>query len=263
MSHIFMSYSRKDVWIMRFIKSYFQSNGLQVWVDEGELAPGVPSWQKSIQNAIKEAACLVVLLSPEAAESEWVAKEIEFGKIHDLRIYPILAAGDEKNTAMLSLMGIQRIDIRDHYEQELQKLVTTLRKQLGISQVAKRDAPAGGIRWDRLGSVFWFASDCRLFRVKLLLGLDSAEDIKERLIQIHHHAVRLCVDKDILEEIERIVNLTRDYTDADWDSRKREIYENRLRVAFYKLAGLAEHTDPDFDAGPKWTTGNGEMTQEK
>lgn len=237
---------------MRFVASYFRNNGVEVWVDE-HLEPGTPDWQKAIQNAIKNASCVVVILSPDSAESEWVGKELEFSKIHDLRIFPILARGDDKNTALLSLMGIQRTDIRDNYEQEMHKLLMTIKKHTGIQDSKKPlSISEDGIQWDRIGSLFWFASDCRLIRVQLLEGLGSPEELTERLNQIYHHAKRIQASTDTLEEIEKLLEIISQYPKDKWTSNQCSMLENRLRIIFYDVARQAEKADTNFHPGPKW-----------
>jgi hypothetical protein len=73
MSHIFLSYSRRDIQTMRRLRDDLKAEGLQVWSDE-RLEPGTDEWKKAIEEAIKDAAGVAVIMSPEGKNSKWVAR---------------------------------------------------------------------------------------------------------------------------------------------------------------------------------------------
>ena len=72
---IFLSYSREDTAIMQRLKGDLTAQGLRVWTDAG-LQPGTENWMQAIDAAIRQAQCLVVILSPAARQSKWVNIEI-------------------------------------------------------------------------------------------------------------------------------------------------------------------------------------------
>jgi len=53
----------------------FEIVGLKVWTDEG-ISPGTAIWHTSIENAIQNSGCVVVILSPDSKMSEWVIREL-------------------------------------------------------------------------------------------------------------------------------------------------------------------------------------------
>jgi hypothetical protein len=67
---IFLSYSRKDVETMHRVKRDLEAQGFRVWIDETGLPPGTPNWRRAIQKAIRTVRCLVVILSPDANDSQ-------------------------------------------------------------------------------------------------------------------------------------------------------------------------------------------------
>ena len=92
---IFLSYSRAETAMMRRLQNDLRAAGFTVWIDEG-LAPGTPSWQAAIQEAIEQAGCLVVLLTPSAKASVWVNREVKLCKPFWVsRLYPLLWEGDD------------------------------------------------------------------------------------------------------------------------------------------------------------------------
>lgn len=119
---IFLSYSRRDKDKMHLIRDKLSEHGFSVWSDES-LEPGSSSWRRDVQLAIDGAGCVVTILSPDAKESEWVNEELGYAKIRKLRIFTVLARGDESNALPLGLTGVQWIDMRSDYESGIEELV--------------------------------------------------------------------------------------------------------------------------------------------
>ena len=72
MPDVFLSYSRKDVDYMHRLRDDLVGAGLDVWTDESGLEPGSRRWTSLIEEALEQAQCMVVVLSPDAKESQWV-----------------------------------------------------------------------------------------------------------------------------------------------------------------------------------------------
>ncbi|MEZ4671397.1 MAG: TIR domain-containing protein [Anaerolineae bacterium] len=119
---VFISYSRKDREQMHLIRAGLTAAKLTVWSDE-ILEPGTPHWRQDVQLAIEGAGCLVAILSPDAKSSEWVGEELNYARIRKLRIFTVLIRGDESNAIPFGLTGVQWIDMRSDYEQEITPLV--------------------------------------------------------------------------------------------------------------------------------------------
>ncbi len=141
MGYVFLSYSHADLNIMRRVRDTLRSNGLEVWTDE-YLEPGILSWKKAVENALQSAECIVVILSPNAKDSEPVAQEMDYGEAQGKRIFPILAHGDKRNAIPFGYITAQWVDIRQeaHYAAEMNKLIFTLRVHLGLETLAKEQA---------------------------------------------------------------------------------------------------------------------------
>jgi hypothetical protein len=127
--HIFLSYSRADAEIMRRVRDTLTGEGLAVWTDES-LTPGTPSWQSALENALDGAGCVVVLLSPDARKSQWVANELSYASAHGVVIFPTLVRGEEKDSVPLQLINAQRVDLRARFLAGMQTLVDALRDYL-------------------------------------------------------------------------------------------------------------------------------------
>lgn len=110
--HIFISYSRRDDEVMRKIAFFLRDQGFKVWVDNEKLVSGTPAWEESIENAIKNAFAVIVVLSPEAKSSEWVRREIACADQYQKRVFPVLVKGDEDESLPIRLITRQYIDMR-------------------------------------------------------------------------------------------------------------------------------------------------------
>lgn len=136
--HIFMSYAREDTHSMQRVANSLRQANLKVWTDEN-LKPGTKSWSKAIEKALDVSACLVVLLSPEAKDSEWVDREITYAmSILDIPIFPVLVRGTLRIIPYV-LAHAQYVDIRERFEEEIAKLLDAIQASIGIGQ--SLDAP--------------------------------------------------------------------------------------------------------------------------
>jgi hypothetical protein len=120
---------------MQRVKNTLIASGLTVWSDE-EIQIGTASWVRAIDLAIRQAGCIVVILSPEAATSFWVGEELQFARIQNKRAFPIWAKGEEQDAIPLGIAGAQAIDIRTEsdYEVKVSQLVNS------VHQYLKREA---------------------------------------------------------------------------------------------------------------------------
>jgi serine/threonine protein kinase len=91
--HLFISYSRRDKTYARHLTERLQQSGFNVWIDS-QIEYG-ETWFREIDEAIKTCAAFVLLMTPDAYESEWVQKEILLAKRYRKPIFPLLLDGDE------------------------------------------------------------------------------------------------------------------------------------------------------------------------
>jgi uncharacterized protein (DUF58 family) len=78
MAHLFLSHSNADDGFVRELRQALADLGQEVWIDSRQLKGGDPLWS-AIQTAIEAAAGLAVLVSPDAFQSDWVARELKHG----------------------------------------------------------------------------------------------------------------------------------------------------------------------------------------
>jgi hypothetical protein len=139
MSDVFLSYSRKDDEIMRRIRQDLRSAGLTIWNDEENIPHGSPEWPRVIQNAIRETGCVIVILSPEAEQSEWVNRELALAQENNIRIFPLLYRGERREAVPARVVNHQVDDIRDDvkYASTLPILSNTIKLYVQVQRLVK------------------------------------------------------------------------------------------------------------------------------
>lgn len=129
---IFLSYSRKDTQFMGQLRAALQSHQLTVWTDEG-IEPGTPAWDAAIEEAMENSGCMVVILTPNTKHATGVRNEIHYANLHSIRIFTLLAAGEPKDAVPYILSGTQWVDIRENYDEGIQRLADAVRKHMNLA----------------------------------------------------------------------------------------------------------------------------------
>ena len=113
MSHIFLSYSRKDAEYASVFAERLRSHGATVWMDTAALA-AAETWSGEIVHAIKECSAFVVLLSPDSVASHNVTKEVSLASEKLKTIVPVEISPCELSDSLeYSLAGLHRVSIFD------------------------------------------------------------------------------------------------------------------------------------------------------
>ncbi len=89
MSHIFISYSRKDLATVENIIDALAQDDIEPWID-WESIPKGEEFEREIQQGIEEAEIFLFLVSHDSAQSKWCNKEIDHAVKNGKRILPIV-----------------------------------------------------------------------------------------------------------------------------------------------------------------------------
>jgi len=128
MSQIFISYARKDLSFVDRLHNDLGEANVNYWIDHEGLSPGTRNWERAIRKAIAESYALVWVVSPASYESEYVTSEVAVAEMHELKIYPVFADGDNWVACVpLGKHSIQFVDMRDDkYASGLDDLLNAL-----------------------------------------------------------------------------------------------------------------------------------------
>lgn len=128
MTHIFISYSRKNNFIAKTFVERLQPK-YAVWFDTLSI-PGGLDWETEIQKGLKKSYLILILVTSSSIASEWVKREIRLGKERGLDILPIVVEKlDDLNQGLKQLeidhiqfIDFTAIDLDLAYEQLFRRL---------------------------------------------------------------------------------------------------------------------------------------------
>jgi TIR domain len=141
-SYAFISYAREDRTYVEALVAYLGTSGMSVWFDH-EIAVG-DRFDRVIRERIDSCAAFIVVMSPAADRSEYIALEVARAKQSGKRILPLLLADEP----LFALSMLHYTDVRNHIMPHpgfVAQLTATLDAAEGgdlESEVAKR-TPSG------------------------------------------------------------------------------------------------------------------------
>ncbi|HSL31719.1 MAG TPA: toll/interleukin-1 receptor domain-containing protein [Anaerolineales bacterium] len=123
MQRLFISYSRKDIDFVRRLAGDLEKAGYDVWWDISDLRGG-DDWVREIPTAIEASDFFIVVLTPNAAVSEWVSKEYTQALTLRKKIIPIML---RRTSVPFALNTINYVDFTtDEYGVSLRQLLDAL-----------------------------------------------------------------------------------------------------------------------------------------
>ncbi len=122
--YIFMSHSSKDRDFTARLAQRLHDAGYRCWVDVDDIPDG-STWTREIEKAVTGCGALIVVMSKDGRESEWVERETLMGM--DLR-KPLFIARIDDAPLPLYLINRQYTDFRTRPEGAFKRLITALEK---------------------------------------------------------------------------------------------------------------------------------------
>lgn len=122
--YIFMSHSSKDRDFTARLAERLHDSGYRCWVDVDDIPDG-SSWTREIEKAVAACGAMIVVMSKDGRESEWVERETLMGMT--LR-KPLFIARIDDAPLPLHLINRQYTDFRARPSAAFKKLVAALRK---------------------------------------------------------------------------------------------------------------------------------------
>ncbi|MEL7432882.1 MAG: toll/interleukin-1 receptor domain-containing protein [Chloroflexota bacterium] len=111
MTHIFISYSRRDTDYVEQLERRLASEGFQVWRDN-HIRTG-DAWWQVVKANIESCSAIVVVMSPAAAESLWVMRETAIADYLGKRAFPLLLDGSATDDAWSIYSFVHHTDVQD------------------------------------------------------------------------------------------------------------------------------------------------------
>lgn len=112
MSHVFISYSRRNKELVDRMVGDLEKAGINVWLDREDIKAG-DSWRLQIVEAIDACDAFVLMLSPESAASENVHKEVILAADSKRKTFIVMLEPVKMPAAIrYQLAGLQHIDLK-------------------------------------------------------------------------------------------------------------------------------------------------------
>ncbi len=119
---IFFSYSRVDSDFALRLAKDLRKAGVALWMDQLDIKPG-NHWDTSIENALDETSCILIILSPNSVISNNVMDEVSFALESGKKVIPVLW---KECKIPFRLRRLQRIDFSISYEKGFNYLLNEL-----------------------------------------------------------------------------------------------------------------------------------------
>jgi hypothetical protein len=118
----FFSYCRGDSDFALRLAADLKAAGARVWIDQLDLVPG-ERWDRTVEDALKNCARMLVLLSPASVDSTNVMDEVNLALEKQKTVIPVIYKDCE---VPFRLRRLQHVDVRQDYVRGLKDLVKVL-----------------------------------------------------------------------------------------------------------------------------------------
>jgi hypothetical protein len=177
---IFISHSSKDSqYAAGHLKSLLEMEGFSVWCSSVDMPVGV-EWEEQIRKALACSDWFVVVMSPEAARSDWVRAETHWALEHRSgRVIPLMLQTCEPTAIHLKLARLHYLDSRTDPKRAMSTLVSILRGECIDS--APLEEETGGV-------TILLSHRCGM-RASFTMSSDSDGQPEDRTVDINGHCV--------------------------------------------------------------------------
>jgi hypothetical protein len=171
--HVFISYSHADGDFAEVLRTRLKGGGFDVWTDEDRLLAG-EDWRNGIDQAIRSACTLIVVVTPSAKASEYVTYEWAFAWGVGVKVIPILL---EPTPLHPRLEVLQYLDFSIRSARPWDKLLERLKEVSGNSRTGSPRGQDGvvlsipGIVQNALANLDNVDRDIRVQAVETLVSM--------------------------------------------------------------------------------------------
>lgn len=122
--YVFISYAHKDNEKVLDLIKFLKRKMCRIWYDEG-LTPG-SSWNDDLANHISKCECVIIIITNNSIQSQYVKLELNYAISLNKKIYPVFLENVELPAGLAMMLGTtQYIHIND-LESETDKLIDSL-----------------------------------------------------------------------------------------------------------------------------------------
>jgi hypothetical protein len=121
---VFISHSHNDADFAELLKLKLEKENINAWLDNERLKIG-QNWREEIDEGIKTAKAIIVIVSPDSKESEYVTYEWAYAWGNGKKIFPIML---KKTQLHPRLESLQYLDFTNRIARPWEDLIESIRK---------------------------------------------------------------------------------------------------------------------------------------
>lgn len=133
MGHVFISYSRKDAELARKIALQLRDQDIPVWIDVNNVAVG-SNWDQAIQQALEESISLIMIISNDSIDSQYVLFEYGYAMAQSIPVIPIIRSSSPPKAIPDNLRALQILNSDDA---QLLNKITQILSENGVLSKSK------------------------------------------------------------------------------------------------------------------------------
>jgi hypothetical protein len=113
MTQIFISYAREDKEFVDELKKQLEPHSYATWIDSEDIRAG-KNWRNEIDKGINDPNLVLLVMTPEAERSKYVAYECTYARGAGKNVIPILLENTEMDLPCLK--DTQYVDFREIHD---------------------------------------------------------------------------------------------------------------------------------------------------
>lgn len=121
---VFISHSHDDADFAELLKLQFEKNDINAWIDAEKLKIG-QDWRQEIDDGIVKSIAVIVIMTPNAKNSEYVTYEWAFAWGNKIPIFPIMLKQTPLHPRLESL---QYLDFTNRITRPWKQLIDSIKK---------------------------------------------------------------------------------------------------------------------------------------
>lgn len=122
--YVFVSYAHKDNEKVLDLIKLLKRKMCRIWYDEG-LTPG-ESWNDDLANHISKCECVIIIITNNSIQSQYVKSELNYAISLNKRIYPVFLEDVELPGGLAMMLGTTQYIFINNLESETNKLIDSL-----------------------------------------------------------------------------------------------------------------------------------------
>lgn len=141
--NVFISHSSADQgFVEQTLIPLLKKNGIEPWYSKNDIRTG-DAWERKIVQSLETCNWFLVVMSPNAAKSDWVKTEVDWAIQNRAgRLVPVMISSCESQSIHLQLRRLQHVDFRQDITTATRKLLEAFGKEQDRPRTDSADAPS-------------------------------------------------------------------------------------------------------------------------